>query len=274
METEVSTRFITADSLLFAVAHRPWMPPNGPWAMSQSMQDALFLNYAVDPAALRALVPERFSIDTYGGAAWLTVTPFYVSHLRGNGTPPLPIVSNFGAVIVRTCVTCDGKPGLFLLSVDSGSLGAVWTARLFWRLPFWHAKIRMRGYTVTRQTRQRPKSLDVQFEAERLHGPKAGSGPARLGAVYKALSEPATRHTGTLEHFLTDRYCLYTQSKKSKSLYRIEIHHLPFMLQQGQADLKVNTICEPLGLPLPASPDCLLYSRNLRLLIWPAEKIS
>ncbi|HEX8925891.1 MAG TPA: DUF2071 domain-containing protein [Terriglobales bacterium] len=271
MEMEVSTRYVTADSLLFAVAHRPWLPPNGPWAMSQSLQDALFVNYAVDPAALRSLVPERFSIDTYGGAAWLTITPFYVARLRGNSTPALPLVSSFGCAIVRTCVTCDGKPGLFIFSADSGSLGAVWTARLFWRLPFWHAKVRMRGYTVTRHTLRTPKSLDVKFETERLHGPKAGLQPAGLKAVYKAINEPRPPRAGTLEHFLIDRYCIYTQSKKS--LYRAENHHLPFMLQQGQVQLGTNTLCEPLGLTLPANPDAVFYARNLRLLVWPAEKI-
>ncbi|HVP63865.1 MAG TPA: DUF2071 domain-containing protein [candidate division Zixibacteria bacterium] len=268
---ETSTFYVTANSTLFAVAHRPWLPPNGPWAMSQNMQDALFVNYAVDPAALRPLVPERFSIDLYGGAAWLTVTPFYVAHLRGNSTPPLPVVSSFGSVVVRTCVVCDDKPGLFVFSVDSGSLGAVWTARLFWRLPFWHAKVRMLGYTVTRRTFRTPSSLDVRFEAERLHGPKADASAARLSAVYKAVSEPAIPSPGTLEQFLIDRYCIYTQSKKS--LYRIENHHLPFMLQQAEVDMAVNTLCEPLGLTLPAKPDAVFYVRNLRLLLWPAQKV-
>jgi len=271
MEMEISTRYVTADSTLFAVAHRPWLPPNGAWAVSQSMQDALFVNYAVDPAALRPLLPERFSIDLYGGAAWLTIPPFYVAHLRGNSTPPLPVISSFASVVVRTCVTCDGKPGLFVFSVDAGSLGSVWTARLFWRLPFWHAKVRMRGFTLTRHRLRTPRSLDVQFEAERLHGPKAGAGAARFRAVYKAVSEPAIPHTGTLERFLIDRYCIYTQSKKS--LYRIENHHLPFMLQQGEVEMGVNTLCEPLGLTLPENPDAVFYARNLRLLTWPAEKL-
>jgi uncharacterized protein YqjF (DUF2071 family) len=271
MEMEISTRYVTADSTLYAVAHRPWLPPNGPWAVSQSMQDALFVNYAVDPAALRPLVPERFSIDLYGGAAWLTVTPFYVSHLRGNSIPPLPVVSSFGSVVVRTCVTCDGKPGLYVFSADSGSLGAVWTARLFWRLPFWHAKVRMRGYTVTRHSLRAPRTLDVRFDAERLHGPKAGASAAQLRAVYNAVSEPAIPRAGTLEQFLIDRYCLYTRSKNS--LYRIENHHLPFMLQRAQVALEANTLCEPLGLTLPANPDAVFYVRNLRLLVWPAEKL-
>jgi uncharacterized protein YqjF (DUF2071 family) len=237
------------------------------------LQDVLFASYAVDPSALRPLVPERFSIDLYGGAAWLTVTPFYAANLRGNLTPPLPLVSSFGSVVVRTCVTCDDKPGLFVFSVDSGSLGAVWTARLFWRLPFWHAKVRISGFTVRRHTLRTPKTrtLDVQFEAERLHGPKAGSSAAKFKAVYKAVSEPSIPRTGTLEQFLIDRYCLYTQSKKS--LYRIENHHLPFMLQQGAVDMEMNTLCGPLGLKLPATPDAVLYARNLRLLVWPADKL-
>jgi len=271
MEMEVSTRYVTADSLLFAVTHRPWLPPNGPWALSQSLEDGLLLNYAIDPAALRPLVPEPLSIDVYGGAAWLTLMPFYVTRLRSNGTPPLPLLSKFGATMVRTCVTHAGKPGLFVFSVDSGSLGAVWTARLFFRVPYWHAKVRLRGFTVTRHTSRKPESLDVRVEVERLHGPKAGKHAARFSAVYAATSEPATPRPGTLEHFLTERYCAYTQSKQK--LYRVENHHLPFMLQRARADVQVNTLCEPLGLSLPATVDAAFYLRNSRMLIWPADRL-
>ena len=173
--------------------------------------------------------------------------------------------------MVRTCVTHGGKPGLFVFSVDSGSLGAVWTARLFFRLPYWHAKVRMRGYTVTRHTPRKPESLDVRVETERLHGPRATRNAVRFSAVYAATSEPAAPRPGTLEHFLTDRYCLYTQSKQKH--YRIENHHLPFMLQQARADVRANTLCEPLGLTLPSSADAVFYLRNSRLLAWPAEQL-
>ena len=56
---------------------------------------------------------------------------------------------------------------------------------------------------------------------------------------------------GTLEHFLTERYCLYTLDKRRR-VHRAEIHHPPWHLQQATADFELNTMTAPYGIDLPA----------------------
>ena len=84
-----------ADSILFATAHRPWPAPMAPWIMTQRWNDLLFLHYPVAPEAIRPLVPDVLTLDTYKQRAWVTVTPFWINHLRPPGVPSLPVAVTF-----------------------------------------------------------------------------------------------------------------------------------------------------------------------------------
>ena len=69
-QEESRTQWVGADSILFATAHRPWPTPMTPWIMTQRWNDLLFLHYPVEPEALRLLVPEVLTLDTYKQRAW------------------------------------------------------------------------------------------------------------------------------------------------------------------------------------------------------------
>ena len=153
MEPDFQTQFVTAGSLLYSVEHRPWLPPDAHWLFSQSWNDLLFAHFAIDPPTLRRLVPEALTLDLYDGVAWLTMSPFCASHVRPSGVPPLPGLSFFPLVNVRTYVTMRDKsgrdkPGVFYFSVDAANLSAVWLARVFFRMPYWHASIQVSGGTI------------------------------------------------------------------------------------------------------------------------------
>src|SRR3954451_15209810 len=83
---------------------RPSPVPDGPWVMAQSWLDLLFAHWAVPAEVLRPHVPAALSIDTYDGGAWLGITPFEVSGLRPRGMPPVPRLSRFPELNVRTYV--------------------------------------------------------------------------------------------------------------------------------------------------------------------------
>ena len=142
---ESRTQWVGADSILFATAHRPWPAPMAPWIMTQRWNDLLFLHYPVAPEVLRPLVPEVLTLDTYKQRAWVTVTPFWINHLRPPGVPSLPWLSHFSEINVRTYVTYDGKPGVYFFSLDASNLSAVWGARVFYRLPYWQASMKVKG---------------------------------------------------------------------------------------------------------------------------------
>jgi hypothetical protein len=87
-------------------------------------------------------------------------------------------------------------------------------------------------------------------------------GPA--GAEFHAVP-------GSLEHFLCERYCLY--SATHQRLYRADIHHLPWTLQQASADLERNTMAQTVGLDLPSVADAVHFSRTLKVLVWAPERL-
>ena len=271
MEPEFQTQFVTAGSLLYSVEHRPWLPPDSQWLFSQSWNDVLFAHFAVTPAILRPLVPDSLTLETYDGAAWLTISPFCTSHLRPSGVPPLPMLSFFPQVNVRTCVTAEDKPGVFNFSVDAANLSAVWLARVFFRMPYWHAAIQVSGATVqARQARHRGENT-IRVRSRRLHGPAARSGPATFEVAYSPEGEVRRARPGSLDEFLTERYCVYSYNRGK--LYRTEVHHQPWPLQSTGVEIRGNSLGDPLGLALPLKPDLCHFSRCNKLLTWAPERI-
>ena len=229
-----------------------------PWVMTQRWNDLLFLHYSLEPELVRSKVPEVLTLETYQQRAWVSVTPFWISHLRPPGVPSLPWVSAFPEINVRTYVTYDGKPGVYFFSLDAGNLSAVWGARIFYRLPYWQASMKVRG-------RGGP---ELDYASKRQHGPK----PAELKCLYGPAG-PQSFHAspGSLEHFLSERYCLYTVTRKR--LYRGEIHHLPWDLQSAKVQVQENTMANTAGFELPLEPDLTYFARELKVLFWAPERL-
>lgn len=266
LEPEFQTQFVTAGSLLYSVEHRPWLPPDAHWLFSQSWNDLLFAHFAIDPPTLRRLVPEALTLDLYDGVAWLTISPCCASHVRPSGVPPLPSLSFFPQVNLRTYVTMQGKPGLFYFSVDAANLSAVWFARIFFRIPYWHATIQISGATIHARN---PAEQTIHFRSSRLHGPAATGGRATFDVTYSPQGEAERVRHGSLNEFLTERYCVYSWNRRR--YYRSEIHHLPWALQRASVEIRANSMAEPIGLALPTEPDLCHFSRSHKMLAWAPE---
>jgi uncharacterized protein YqjF (DUF2071 family) len=251
------TSWLGSDSILFATAHRPWPAPMTPWVMTQRWNDLLFLHYPIAPEVLRPLVPEALPLDTYDGRAWVSITPFWMDHVRPHGSPRLPFVSQFPELNVRTYVTYGGKPGVYFFSLDAGSLSAVWGARIFYRLPYWKASMKVKG----------KGSGQIDYHSKREHGPR----PATLRAKYGPAGTPFHAVPGSLEYFLSERYCLY--SVPGKRIYRADIHHLPWSLQPADYSIDENTMAAAAHIDLPAHPALANFSRELKVLVWAPERL-
>jgi uncharacterized protein YqjF (DUF2071 family) len=238
-------------SALTETAHRPWPLPSGSWLMGQTWDGLLFAHWRVEAEAVRALVPPELSVDEHDGSAWLGITPFDLTGFRLRGTLPLPIVSCFPEINVRTYVTAEGKPGIWFFSLDTSSLIAVEAARRAYKLPYFHARI----------------ALDR--DEDRIHYSSARRDAIRpfvFGATYEPVGMAFEPESGTLEHFLTERYCLYTEY--GGELYRAEIHHPPWPLQPAEAEVRGNTMA-----PIALEGDPLVhYSERQDVVIWPLER--
>ena len=118
--------------------------PSGTPVMKQTWSELLFLHWPVSVDDLRQLVPAALDIDTFEGRAWVGLVPFTVTGARVSFLPPVPFVSAFHEVNVRTYVRHrGGDPGVWFFSLDASNRLAVTAARQLYKLPYHHARIDM-----------------------------------------------------------------------------------------------------------------------------------
>ena len=237
------------------VAHRPWPLPDGGWIQAQTWCDLLFAHWRVPAEALRRVVPAALPLhEDAEGSTWLGITPFVVRGLRLRGTPPLPWVSHFPELNVRTYVELDGKPGIYFLSLDAARRAAVIAARRTYRLPYFHARMRV-VHTGAR----------VDYHSARIDS--AGP-PARFRGSYA----PAGADTDDpLARWLAERYCAYTLDDRGRPL-RIDIHHPPWPLQPASGELEAQGMADQVGIRLEGEPMLHLSARQ-DTLIWPPRQV-
>jgi uncharacterized protein YqjF (DUF2071 family) len=238
------------------VRHRPWPLPEGPWLQGQTWCDLLFAHWRVPADDLRRVVPPPLPLHLDAdGSTWLGITPFVVRGFRVRRTPPLPWVSHFPELNVRTYVELDGKPGIYFLSLDADRRAAVIAARKTYRLPYFHA--RMRAETV---------GARVDYRSERIDS----SGPP---ASFRSSYAPVGANTDDeLARWLAERYCAYTLDERRRPL-RIDIHHPPWPLQPAEGELDAQGMADQVGIALEGEP-LLHFSARQDTLIWPLKPAS
>ena len=225
--------------------------------MGQSWRHLLFAHWPVDPDALRRVVPPQIELDLHQGRAWIGITPFRVEGFRLRWSVPPPLISRFLELNVRTYVTHGGRPGIYFLSLDASSRLAVAGARRTYRLPYFHA----------RQSLSRDGER-VDFDSTRISG---DGPPARLECSFAPAGERFQAAPGTLEHWLTERYCHYTLAEGG-TVQRGEIHPPPWPLQPATATFGANTMVAAHGLELTGKP--LLHCSALQdVVLWPIEPV-
>jgi uncharacterized protein len=222
--------------------------------MKQIWHDLLFAHWPVPFESLRSLVPGELPLDAFDGQCWVGVVPFWMSGVRPRGMPALPGLSRFPELNVRTYVTLGGKAGVYFFSLDAASLLAVWGARAFFHLPYFLAQMKAerRGEAVEYFSRRHRSQAELRMD-------------------YRPTGEVRQPEPASLECWFTGRYCLYTVF--GRNIYRCEIHHPPWPLQQAEAEIGVNTMAQAAGLLLPRSAPLLHFSRRQDVLIWPLQRL-
>jgi uncharacterized protein YqjF (DUF2071 family) len=225
--------------------------------MAQTWHDLLFMHWPVPAGLIRLLVPGQLPLDTFDGEAWVGVVPFRMSGVRPRYVPGIPWLSAFPELNVRTYVTLDGKPGVYFFSLDAGRRIAVEAARRY-GLPYYHARMSC--------VREGPV---VTYDSLRIHpnAPKVA-----LRVRYQPTGPRAAAGAGSLDDWLTARYCLYTADHRGR-VFRVEIDHPAWPLQPADAQIDVNTMTAPLGLALPDTQPLLHFARRLDVVVWLRERV-
>jgi uncharacterized protein len=218
-------------------------------AMVMNWHELLFMHWPLPVSTLRPLIPAELEVDTFNGQAWIGVTPFRMTGVRPRFTPPVPGLSAFPELNVRTYVKYNGRSGVWFFSLDAANAIAVRAARVGFHLPYQDAQM-----TVTRSQEW------IHYHSLRR---KRETPRAEFHARYRPVGPVYLSVPGSADHFLTERYSLF--SSDGRTLYRVDIGHEPWSLQRAEVEVEVNTMAAPLGIQLPRTPHLLHYSEKLHV---------
>ncbi|MGB3635956.1 MAG: DUF2071 domain-containing protein [Rubrobacteraceae bacterium] len=246
------------DKVLSRMEHRPYPVPDGPWALAMSWHDLLFMHWPVSADVLRPLIPPSLQLDTFDGDAWLGVVPFRMSGVRPHFLPGVPPLSNFPELNLRTYVSADGKPGIWFFSLDAHNPVAVRIARATFNLPYYDAKMFCHS-----------SGQEVTYASVRTH---KNAPTARFVGRYRPAGGVTQTQPGTLENFLTERYCLYSTNGRGV-VRRGDIHHHMWPLQRAEAEVATLEMTGQIGVELPDTEPLLHYARRLDVVAWTPRRI-
>jgi uncharacterized protein YqjF (DUF2071 family) len=242
----------------------PTLPPDQMVVMHQNWHHLLFLHWELPAAELQALVPPQLTIDTFEGKAYVGLVPFTITGVRAVLTPPLPWISSFHEVNVRTYVHHEGRdPGVWFFSLDAASTLAVAAARAMYKLPYFDADI---DFNIGKGALP-----EIAFDSKRTDG--RGVLPANAHVRYQPSEGPVQpAQPGSLEHFLVERYILYAHDEQH-ALYRASVHHQPYPLQRAELLGLEETLVWAAGIRRADSVPTRHYAREVNVKVYALEKV-
>ncbi len=217
--------------------------------MLQQWQSLTFLHWRYQPETIQRLLPPGLQVDTFDGSAWVGLVPFVLCNLRVPFTPAVPWLSRFPETNVRTYVKGpDGGRGVWFFTLEADRLLAVLAARVFYRLPYrWAAmRVQQRNGDVTEYQSRRRKPFGKAY-------------------TNLAIARGEQVISGPLDHFLTARYRLYTSFGQSIAFANIE--HQPWPLYSGTVLRLQENLIERSGLPSPQGEPTVHFSPELTVRI-------
>jgi uncharacterized protein len=195
-----------------------------------------FLHWRYPAEVVQARLPERLTVETFDGAAWVGLVPFLMDGVRPPRLPALAWLSRFPETNVRTYVRGpDGRTGIWFFSLDADRLPAVLAARTTYGLPYFWSSMSVRradGQVTYRAQRRWPGPTGARCDAR-----------VELGEAWGG------RELTTLDHFLTARYRLY--STLAGRLVAADAEHPPWSLRRVAVRQLRQDLVQAAGLPAP-----------------------
>ncbi|OYR59541.1 hypothetical protein DJ71_25215 [Halorubrum sp. E3] len=220
--------------------------------LEMTWRDALFCHWPVDPAVVSGTIPDRLSVATHGGDAYLSVVAFVMDDIRPRGAP---VGLSFPELNLRTYVEGPDGRGVYFYNLDAEDPIGVALARRLFALPYYRAEMDVR----------RPETADpaadedgpVRFTSRRTH---PGVPHARFDATYEPTGEPFAAESGSLDAFLVENYQFYAEGNR---LYRGAIAHEPWTLRAATADIRANTLFRANGFDRPDGDPIVRYAEPI-----------
>lgn len=228
--------------------------PSGRTVGYQKWRQLLFLHWRVPAEQVQPLLPAPLEVETFDGSAWIGLVLFTMQGIRPSWFPAVPLLSNFHETNVRTYVrhppsAGGNETGVWFFSLDAACSPAVRVARWKWHLPYYRSRM----------------SLDLQANRVKYTSTRLWPGPAGAATdVTATLGQPMSeeRTPGSLNHFLVDRYTLFTRGKTGQ-VYSGQVAHPPYPLQAAVVEECEETLVAAAGLSVSGPPDHAVFSSGV-----------
>ena len=234
------------------------LPADRKPVMHQTWADLLFLHWRLDPVDLQATMPPGLTIDTFDGSAWLGLIPFQMRKIRPAGLFPVPWISYFLELNVRTYVhDAAGNPGVWFYSLETNRWLAYWTARTFFKLPYFNAQMSV--------NRQHDGFLDYQCQ-------RNGTDRGKASYLYRPDRDVSERESTpeSLEFFLLERYLLFSHVPSRGALFSGQVHHTPYRYRPVEVPLWSTLPAQWNSLPqLTGPPDHACVAEPVDVAVFP-----
>jgi uncharacterized protein len=233
--------------------------------MRQKWRDLLFIHWPISPTALRPMVPRELELDLFEGMAYVGLVPFTMTGVRPVGLPAVAGLSTFHETNVRTYVrVADRDPGVWFFNLEAANSIAVRLARSLFHLPYHYARM----FLEHEPGAQAPELATILYAGTR-HWP----GPLPASYLIRATPVGAVQQAtaGTLEHFLVERYILFTHWKNQ--LHQGRVHHNPYPLQSAKLLSFDETLLAAVGITRPGVAPMAHFAAGVDVEVFPLTKV-
>ncbi len=241
------------------------LPPRRWPVMRQKWRELLFVHWPVPPGVLRPLVPPKLELDLFEGQAYVGLVPFTMKGVRPVGLPPVHGLSSFHETNIRTYVHHDGRdPGVWFFSLDAANSIAVALARRFFHLPYFHARMFLEREAPAEDDAPRP----ILYAGIRLR-----PDPRPASYLIRAVPQEAVRaaEPGSLEHFLIERYLLYTLV--DDRVYVGQVHHRPYPVRSADVLSLDESLLRAAGIPRPDRPPLAHFASGVDVKVYAIRQV-
>jgi uncharacterized protein YqjF (DUF2071 family) len=230
--------------------------PDGLPVMKQRWAELGFFHWAVSPELITPRLPKGLHVDTFDGKAWIGIVPFLMQRIRPVGLPPLPWLSWFHELNLRTYVYDEsGNPGVWFFSLDCNQPIAVEIARRMFHLPYQHASM----------------SSKISDSSVEYHSKRKSHISGDAVYKYPRPTAPGPAIIGSLEWFLVERYTLFSADTKG-NIYSGRVHHDPYQIEPmshgvcSTLPFSLNGFTEP-----ETPPNSLISANSVDVTVYPLK---
>ncbi len=196
---------------------------------------------------IQARLPADLQVQEFDGYAWVAIVPFLMVDMMKGAWPSVYPLHRFPELNVRTYVERKGRPGVWFFSLDADCTPLVLGARFLYGLPYFKARMS-----------HRENGGRIEFRSQRV------GASVHFQGSYRPVGPQRVAQQGSFEHWVAERYCLYSCHKGCT--ISLDVHHRPWPLQDAEVRIDDSNLLDSLDLPLLDGTAVCHYSKGVEVI--------